>query len=155
MIQRFTTVCLVTLFLVACNGGDAAVTEADDLSKIENLHQRDQRASVAQDHEMLASLWTKDAVTLSPGGPRLRGQELFETLLSERPDPSYEVLEYEFDFEEVKISGDYAFEWGVLRGKTRDLATGTVDESKYKVLRILHKENGEWKVHRAMWNTLE
>ena len=33
-------------------------------------------------------------------------------------------------------------------------ATGSVDEQAFKVLRILKRENGEWKVHRAIWNEL-
>ena len=125
-----------------------------DLREIEDLHEKDRQAALAQDRETLASLWSADGVMLAPGGPRLRGGEIASALLSKDFESSYEMLEYRFDFEEVRVLGDYAYEWGTIHGKTRDQATGTVEESGFKLLRILHKEDGEWKVHRAMWNSL-
>jgi ketosteroid isomerase-like protein len=65
-----------------------------------------------------------------------------------------EVIEYVLDFEEVKVLGEYAFEWGMIRGKTRRREGEEVEEPSYKVMRILRKEtDGEWKVHRSIWNT--
>jgi len=64
-----------------------------------------------------------------------------------------EVLEYVLDFEEVKFLGDYAFEWGTIRGATRPKSSGEIEYSTYKVMRILKKQpDGEWKVHRSIWN---
>ena len=128
----------------------------DDLARIEALHQRDEQASRAQDYAILATLWTEDGVMLAPGGPRLRGPELFGHLESARKrNVPYEVVEYTFDFEEVEVVGDYAFEWGVVRGTTRDRSTGATEETAYKLLRVLRREAGEWKVHRAIWNELD
>jgi ketosteroid isomerase-like protein len=68
-----------------------------------------------------------------------------------------EVTEYELDFEEVMVLGDYAFEWGTIRGAARPIAgdrAAPPEPSVYKVLRILKKApDGQWRVHRAMWNT--
>ena len=64
-----------------------------------------------------------------------------------------EVLEYVLDFEEITLLGNYAFEWGTIRGAMRDKREGKVEYATYKVMRILQRQaNGEWKVHRTIWN---
>ena len=127
----------------------------DDIAAIEALRRRDEKAAMAQDSDALAALWSKDGVMLAPGGPRLRGRELFDALAARTPDAGTEILDYRFDFEEVVVSGDYAFEWGTVRGRSRDRATGEVTDSAYQLMRVLTREDGEWTVHRAIWNALD
>ena len=67
--------------------------------------------------------------------------------------PTTEVLEYAFEWHEVELCGDRAFEWGYIVGRERELATGVVRESRHHVLRVLRREaDGSWKVHRTIWN---
>ena len=156
--QHYVTVALVALLsLGASCEAPRTADNAAALTHIEALHARDEEASRAQDHAALATLWTADGVMLAPGARRVRGPELFAQLdeRAARQERSAEVLEYSFDFEEVVVVGDYAFEWGVVQGKTRDLATGAVAVSRYKLLRVLRREGGDWRVHRAIWNALE
>jgi ketosteroid isomerase-like protein len=63
-----------------------------------------------------------------------------------------EVLSYNIKMDEVKILGDYAIERGSIIGSSRDKNTGKIIETKKNVMRVLRKENGEWKVYRSMWN---
>jgi ketosteroid isomerase-like protein len=64
-----------------------------------------------------------------------------------------EVLVYVLDFEEVKVLGDYAFEWGTIRGAMRSKDSDEIEHSSYNVMRILKKQaDGQWKVHRTIWN---
>lgn len=129
---------------------------ASDLAAIEALHQRDEFASEAQDPDALATLWTEDGVMIAPGAARLRGPELFAALRAKKKGRAeeFEVLDYTFEFEEVEVTGDYAFEWGVVRGETRHRKTGRVEVSAFQLMRILRRKDGEWKVHRAIWNDL-
>ncbi len=67
--------------------------------------------------------------------------------------PTTEVLEYRFEWHEVEVCGDYAFEWGYIVGRERSLTTGEETAERYHVMRILQRQaDGEWKVHRTIWN---
>jgi ketosteroid isomerase-like protein len=121
---------------------------------IERLHRRDMRASAAGDYAALRALVDDKAVMFPPGGAPQRGAKDFDAAF-ERMNNSprtHEVLEYRLDFEEVKIFGNYAVEWGAIRGATREIATGRVNQSEYHVMRVLRRQsNGSWKVYRSIW----
>jgi uncharacterized protein (TIGR02246 family) len=120
---------------------------------IERLHARDMRASAAGDFATLRSLVDDDAVMLPPGGAVHRGAKDLDLAFERmRNAPaSHRVLEYRMEFEEVKIFGSYAVEWGVIRGTTRDMKTGQINKSEYHVMRVLRRRNGRWKVYRSIW----
>lgn len=131
------------------------MNSADELKNIEILHQKDMKASKAGDYETLRSLFTHDAVIMPSGGPIVRGREQIEENFRQM-EKSYgdmEVMEYELRFEEVHILGNYAYEWGTIRGTSR-AGNRETEESAYNVMRILQKtENGDWKIHRTIWNS--
>ena len=121
---------------------------------IERLHRRDMRASAAGDFAALRALVDDNAVMLPPGGAPQRGAKDFDAAF-ERMSSSprtHEVIEYRLEFEEVKIFGNYAVEWGAIRGATREIATGRVNQSEYHVMRVLRRQsNGSWKIYRSIW----
>jgi uncharacterized protein (TIGR02246 family) len=121
---------------------------------IERLHRRDMRASAAGDFAALRALVDDNAVMLPPGSAPQRGAKDFDAAF-ERLNNSprtHEVIEYRLEFEEVKIFGNYAVEWGAIRGATRELATGRVHQSEYHVMRVLRRQsNGSWKIWRSIW----
>jgi len=121
---------------------------------IERLHRRDMQASAAGDFAALRALIDSDAVMLPPGGAIQRGAKDFDAAF-ERMNlgpKTHEVLEYRLDFEEVKIFGNYAVEWGAIRGATREISTGRVIQAEYHVMRVLRRRrNGSWKVYRSIW----
>ncbi len=121
---------------------------------IERLHRRDMRASAAGDFAALRALVDDNAVMLPPGGAPQRGAKDFDAAF-ERMNSSprtHEVIEYRLEFEEVKIFGNYAVEWGAIRGATREIATGRVNQSEYHVMRVLRRQsNGSWKIYRSIW----
>lgn len=125
-----------------------------DLAAIEELHQRDMAASRTGDFETLRTIMSDDAVMMPPGGHFVRGRAEIDRGMSRMAEAmqAVEVLEYVLDFEEVQVVGDYAFEWGVIRGRMRSEG-GEAEASTYKVMRILRRQpGGEWKVHRSIWN---
>jgi ketosteroid isomerase-like protein len=121
---------------------------------IERLHRRDMRASAAGDFAALRALVDDNAVMLPPGGAPQRGAKDFDAAF-ERLNSSprtHEVIEYRLEFEEVKIFGNYAVEWGAIRGATREIASGRVNQSEYHVMRVLRRQpNGSWKIWRSIW----
>jgi ketosteroid isomerase-like protein len=64
------------------------------------------------------------------------------------------VVDYDEEFEELVICGNHAFEWGLIRCVCM-LGDGKRENLKFKVLRVLQRQaDGEWKVHRAIWNDM-
>jgi uncharacterized protein (TIGR02246 family) len=128
---------------------------SDDLERIEALHRADMEASRRGDFRTLRALMSDDAVVLPPGGRALRGREALDASFARMAQaaPAVEVLEYRFEWHEVRLCGDYAFEWGYIVGRERSLATGQETSERYHVVRILQRQpDGEWKVHRTIWN---
>ena len=130
------------------------MAEKDDLKAIDALHHKDMEASKKGDFKTLRSIISDDAVMLPPSSDAIQGKEThdknFDAL--QQSGLAYEVLTYNIKMEEVKILGDYAYEWGTISGSSRDKVTGVITETKRNVMRILKKENGEWKVYRSIWN---
>lgn len=121
---------------------------------IERMHRRDMRASAAGDFETLRALVDDNAVMFPPGGAVQRGAKDFDAAfgrMSAAPR-THEVIDYRLEFEDVKIFGNYAVEWGAIRGATREIASGRVVQSEYHVMRVLRRQrNGSWKVYRSIW----
>ena len=129
---------------------------SDDLERIDALHRADMEASRRGDYHTLRSLMSDDAVVLPPGGRMMRGREALDRSFAAMAQavPSSEVLEYRFEWHEVQVCGDYAFEWGYIVGRERSLSTGEETAERYHVMRVLQRQaDGAWKVHRTIWNT--
>lgn len=127
-----------------------------DIERIDELHQVDMNASRAGDYRTLRTLLSDDAVVLPPGGRMIRGREALDAsfaAMASHP-PSSRVLEYRFDWHEIEICGEYAFEWGYIVGREESLADGAISDEKHHVMRILRRQDDRsWKVHRTIWNT--
>jgi len=65
---------------------------------------------------------------------------------------SPETLEYVLDIQEVKVLGDYAFQWGTYHHTVRTRAGGEMVRTGGKLMRILQRQpDGSWKMHRTMY----
>ncbi len=124
------------------------------LQAIERLHRRDMRASAAGDFRALRALVDDDAVMFPPGAAPQRGAKEFDAAFERMAaaPKTHEVISYRLEFEEVKVFGRFAVEWGAIRGATREIATGRIVEAEYHVMRVLRRQkNGSWKVYRSIW----
>lgn len=53
--------------------------------------------------------------------------------------------------EEMRVSGDYAFERGTYRDSMRPRSGGDTIRTSGKIMRILQRQpDGSWKIHRGM-----
>lgn len=127
-----------------------------DLEAINALHQRDMEASKKWDVDTLASLWSDDIVTLTQGEPPMIGKDANRAAILRLREESSEVqiTDYILSFNEVKITGDWAFEWGTYSGTVRPVAGGDSIRTTGKVIRVLKKDSdGSWKIARAMYDS--
>lgn len=126
-----------------------------DMEKIEELHQTDMKASMAKDFDTLLDLWTDDGIMIRPGVEPIIGKKaITQTIESYREQlKNITFTQYLIEFNEVKIIGDHAYEWGDYHHKyfTKD-NPGQELEQKGRLMRILRRQpDGQWKAARAIW----
>jgi len=154
------------LFAVARGMGKSVTVQAAvgrhmrgaDQAGIEELHRKDVAATLASDPKLLAELWTEDAVRLQPGGPAEVGlaviHENDQKQLSEHPGAK--VLSYRPEIKDVKITGDWAFEWNDFEASYKESPDGKTVSLHGKTLRVLKRQSdGSWRFARVMWNLSE
>ncbi len=136
-----------------CINENMAENEKQALVAIQELHAKDIEASKARDFETLLSLWTEDGVLLEPGKKPTIGIKEITAYIEEQKEASkaYEIKKYEHRWEEIKVIGDWAFEWGYFDAVAEMIASREFIEQKGKLLRILQKQrDGSWKVARVI-----
>jgi ketosteroid isomerase-like protein len=88
-------------------------------------------------------------VLLPWAGPILRGRSVIAKALGGGESP--EMLDYVLDIQEVKILGDYAYQWGTYHYSTRPRAGGETVRNSGKLMRILQRQkDGSWKMYRGI-----
>jgi uncharacterized protein (TIGR02246 family) len=140
----------------ACSPGKQQSNQAappSDMEAINQLHRRDIEASKAWDVETLVSLWTDDIVSIPQDGKPVIGKEANRNSLLKLKEASRDVdiVEYNLSFNEVKVIGDWAYEWGTFSGTVRPKDGGEVSQSNGKLFRVLKRDaDGSWRVARTM-----
>jgi ketosteroid isomerase-like protein len=129
-----------------------------DMDEINKLHDKDIQASIALDEPAFESLWTDDIVTMHPGAPPIVGKEANVEKLQAgiKAMSNQEIMAYNEQFQEVRIQGDWAYEWGAITGRTRPFSGGQESSYKFNVMRILQRQpDGTWKIARSIYNDAE
>jgi len=130
----------------------------DDKAAIQKLHDADITASLALDTNALEALWTDDIVTMAPGGPPVAGREANAKKLEAEVAKlkSTQVLGFDEQWQEIRIEGDWAYEWGSMSGRLQPFAGGKETDYKLNVMRILNRQpDGTWKIARSIYNDAE
>src|SRR5215471_3429741 len=125
--------------------------EQQDIDAIHDLERRDIQASKVNDVDALVSLWTEDGVLLQPGSTPVVGRNAIRTLLEQQKQQSTGTVttEYEENWRELRILGDYAFEWGEM-WVTIKFSSGKLAHQQANAIRILHRDSDHvWKVARV------
>jgi len=126
-----------------------------DQRAIARLQERDIAANTALDADALISLTTDDVVVLPPGRAPVVGHEALRTFYGELLEraPDVQVLAYSENWEEVRIVGDFAFQWGTITERSKPSVSGAETASAVHAMRMLARQpDGSWKIARAMWN---
>jgi uncharacterized protein (TIGR02246 family) len=126
--------------------------QAADIKAINDLNQRDIAASKENDVDTLATLWTDDGVLIVPMTPPFVGKPAIRKLLDQQKEQAKdaETTAYDEQWEEVRIIGDYAYQWGSI-SVTVELPGGKQVSQTVGAMRILQRQkDGEWLVARAI-----
>ncbi len=129
--------------------------KAADEEAIRQLQERDIAASMAFDVDALLALWTEDGVLLAPGHEPISGRTQLREFYDKQRDAlgNTEILSYEEQWQEVRIMGDRAYQWGQIHSRRRTGQSKVESSVVVNALRILQREgDGNWKVARAIYN---
>lgn len=124
---------------------------------IDALNQKEADACRTMNNDIAKTLWADDGVDLIQGLQPMVGKKAISGWLdSLAPQLKGAKMEYcTIDWRDLKISGDWAFEWGITRQKIDFPAPQKPFESEGKMLLILKRQpNGAWKVEVESWNSL-
>ena len=149
----FYLVICSSLLFINC-AGDKMKNEDVFLQAIDRLHEKDKEASLANDTETLLSLFTDDGILIPSEGEVVQGKKGLREMLEQNRKilRKYKLVEYNQNFEEVKIIGKYAYEWGFYSGKYISKSDNSEVAGSGKLMRILELQNdGTWKVSRPIW----
>ena len=156
MKSSFPALALCAVLAVAggCREKQVDVISPEDFARIEELHQAEKQAVLDGDMAALISLWTEDGVILAPGERPYVGKDAvrvyFRKIMDETAE--YAVVAFEQDFKEVKLLGEWAFEWAIRTLSLEHRESGLTMESADKLFRVLQKQaDGTWKVARGVW----
>ncbi len=127
----------------------------EDQREIENLHNTDIKAALAFDVDTLVTLWDDDIVSIPPGSAPIVGKKAnFEHVqeLKKRAADT-EILAYEQKWAEVRVEGDYGYEYGTIHQVVRPPMAKAEQALDFNVMRILRKQpDGSWKIYRSIFN---
>ena len=126
-----------------------------DQRAIARLQEKDIAANTALDLDALVALTTDDVVLLPPGRDPVVGhgalKSFYQALVERSPDA--QVLAYSEEWEEVRVVGDFAFQWGTITERTKLSVTAPESTSSVHAMRMLARQaDGNWKIARFMWN---
>jgi uncharacterized protein (TIGR02246 family) len=126
-----------------------------DLAAIERLHSADIEATLKQDQNSFANLWSDDAVNLQYPGPAVVGvkaiREAYDKFRSQYPD--FKVLKYAPEVKDQQIVDGWAIEVVNAETTLQISAKEKPVSMQAKVLRVLERQSdGSWKFARIASN---
>jgi uncharacterized protein (TIGR02246 family) len=136
------------------SGADSEKTDATDSRErnaIKELERKDITASKKNDVDALVALWTDDGVLLQPGAAPVVGKEAIRNLLLQEQQQAAQVqtLAYDEKWNEVRVAGGYAFEWGQISATLKLPNTQEVQQSVNAIRVLARQPDGSWRVARV------
>ena len=154
LLQAFINAVVITFVAVplaaaADNRSSESSSEEADRIAIERLHRQDVEATLSDKADELAKLWDTEAVRIQPGRPAEIGKvEIYanDKRWEAKPDRA-RTLCYKSEIKDVRIAGEWAFEWGYISYKD----SSNPKPMRGKVLRVMKRQpDGSWKFSRVI-----
>ena len=148
----FTRLIAALAVVMLAVSGCAARSDAQKRA-IEALNRHDIKAALASDVDAVVSQWSDDFTQITAAGAVIRGRAANVALVTKarKQIELFEPIAYSADFEEITVSGDYAYGWGAFRTTARQKKDGVEISSSGKLLRIYQRQrDGRWLMHRTM-----
>jgi uncharacterized protein (TIGR02246 family) len=97
------------------------------------------------------TLFTKDAVWIPPGGPDKVGpKDIGEAFANQASAVNIDAV---LTADEIKVMGNFAYIIGTSVAKISPKDGSPTINARFRVLWLMQKEQGKWKIAREIWNT--
>jgi uncharacterized protein (TIGR02246 family) len=132
----------------AAGGGAAA--------EIASFNQRFALAGLHMDNTAIMALYADDGVHLLPGMAPLVGKpsiaKWLDGVVSQMP--GYHVTLNEMEFHDIRITGDWASEWGTTHQVVQPPDGKPPIDNRGKILLVLRRDKSAgWRIVEEMWNS--
>ncbi len=144
-------VVLLVAVLVAIGSSGASAADAD-LAAF-NTTFRD--VILKMDSAGTATLWAEDGVSLLPDTAPIVGKQAIARFMDSvtKDLAGYHVTKEEIDWKDMRVSGDWASEWGIVHQEVMPPGEKPPIEVYGRIALVLRKEAGGWKIEQEMWNS--
>ncbi len=144
---------LLMLLTVACQPGDAPLTDQDIAAIRSAAEQEVVEATLAGDWGRFAAGFTEDAVRMPPNEPLHQGRDAIRQWAEANWGP-LTTTEFTMTVEDMDGRGDLAYAWGPYAATVEVPGVPESVKDIGKFLVILRKqEDGQWLVSVAMFNS--
>jgi uncharacterized protein (TIGR02246 family) len=136
-------------------GGPPAATATAAVAEIEQLNRRFELAGMHMDNAEVMACYADDAVSLLPGMDGMVGKKVIAAWLDGMLGDlkGYRVTSNRMEMHDIRVSGDWASEWGTTAQTVQPPDGKPAIEAHGKILLVLHRETpGGWKIVQEMWN---
>ena len=101
------------------------------------------------------ALWAEDGVSLLPDTAPMVGKQAIARFMDSvtKDLAGYHVTKEEINWKDVRISGDWASEWGIVHQEVMPPGDKPAIEVYGRIALVLHKEADGWKIEQEMWNS--
>lgn len=128
--------------------GNLALSDRDELTRLfEDVYAKNLRTG---DVNSYVAMFTKDAFWMPPGSPDRRGlKEIGEAFGMQAKSVN---LEPKLTAEEVQVMGNFSYIIGSSLATISPKDGSQAHKAKLRVVWLLRKEEGAWKIAREIWN---
>ncbi len=137
---------------IDCSNGKISNDDESEKDKIVAASRGFSTAFIAQDFDAMANSYTQDAKLIPLGVPIIEGREAIKARWISGKDTK--ILSHGMDTSGVKITGDYAYDYGYYHG-TSQKGKEPISSWKGKYVVVWKKVGEDWKMYIDIWNRLK
>ena len=107
------------------------------------------------DNAGVVSLWAEDGVSLLPDMAPIVGKKAIAEFMDRvtKDLVGYRVTKEEIEWKDPRVAGDWASEWGIVHQEVLAPGDKPPIEVYGRIVLVLHRESGGWKIEQEMWNS--
>jgi ketosteroid isomerase-like protein len=143
---------LLAAVLVALASSDGPTGDAD----LAAFNTKFRDVILKMDNAGTVTLWAADGVSLLPDtAPMVGKQAIARFMDSVTKDLSgYHVTKEEIEWKDMRVSGDWASEWGFVHQEVMPPGEKPAIEVYGRIALVLHRDMGDgWKIEQEMWQS--
>jgi uncharacterized protein (TIGR02246 family) len=135
---------------------DAATPNTEARKAVDDFNRRFIENCRTMNNKAAVDLWAEDGVDLLPGMDPMVGKAAISKWLAglEEQSKGAKVTQCDVDWQNVQVSGDTAYEWGINTQTVSLPDKPQPFKNKGKITLILRRQpQGEWKLALESWNS--